>query len=193
MDREHDASMPDVAGERFARYHPRVTIERLGQASFPSGRVIVADTGTLSSDDADEWENQGVVVDDLPRGTFAVHGERVGEGAPWRELWVELAAGAPAVEEFAGTVSIESGRLSFIDHDAIGAWRELAKDEGKPVAELIARARDSSTGSGELELANGRTCLCLTGEGDGVFPVYVDRDHTGQVVRVRVRLQKTLD
>ena len=54
---------------------------------------------------------------------------------------------------------------------------------------VLAQARASNTGSGELELAGGRTCMFFTSWGDGVFPVFADRDAAGNLLRIRVQLE----
>ncbi|MBC8068576.1 MAG: hypothetical protein IAG13_09615 [Deltaproteobacteria bacterium] len=156
-------------------------IERLGQTSLSSGRAVVIDRR------AAEWDARGVLVEELPRGTFAIQGERAGVGTPWRDVWIELAAGEPVAHEFAGTVSVEVEPLMLIDESAVAAWS--AADRDGVTAEAIELSTKSATGSGELELADGRVCVFATSWGDGVFPVFVDRDRSGQPVRVRVRLQ----
>lgn len=155
--------------------------ERLGQTSLSSGRAIVIDRR------AGEWDERGVLVEDLPRGTFTVHGERDGADQPWRDVWIELAAGEPVAQEFAGTVSVELEPLVLIDASAVEAWS--AADGDGATKEAIELSTTSATGSGELELAGGRVCVLATSWGEGVFPVYVDRDRSGQAVRVRVRLR----
>lgn len=54
---------------------------------------------------------------------------------------------------------------------------------------VLAQARASATGSGELELAGSHTCMFFTSWGDGVFPVFADRDASGALLRLRVQLQ----
>jgi hypothetical protein len=54
---------------------------------------------------------------------------------------------------------------------------------------VLAQARASATGSGELELAGSRTCMFFTSWGDGAFPVFADRDASGKLLRLRVQLQ----
>lgn len=159
-------------------------IERLGQTTFSSGRVVVIDR------DADEWDERGVLIEDLPRGTFAVNGERAGAGQPWQDVWVELAAGEPAQQEFAGTISVEREPMMFLDESAVAAWN--VAQSADDVGAAIERVDDSPTGSHELELAGGRLCLFATSWNEGVFPVYLDRDRAGHVVRVRVRLRNDL-
>ena len=158
-----------------------VPIERLGQTSLSSGRAVVIDRR------AGEWDERGVLVEELPRGTFAIQGERAGAGQPWRDVWIELAAGEPVAHEFAGTVSVEVEPLMLIDEAAVAAWS--AADSDGATKDAIERSRTSATGAGELELAGGRVCVFATSWGDGVFPVYVDRDRNGELLRIRVRLQ----
>lgn len=232
-----------------------MAIERLGRASFPSGRAVVIDTGMLSGEGKAQWADWGVVVDGVPSGTFEVEGERVGEGdwaECWREVWVELAPDSIASSEKVGSVGVDFARLMFIDEAGIAEWRDDVALDGKadfvfwgrdaqalahavdapPLGDgewgwcdravdeiialgtraeqvkeergwklatdfrphthhfmVLAQARAAETGSGELELAGGRTCMFFTGWGDGVFPVFVDRDPHGKLVRIRVRLQ----
>lgn len=54
---------------------------------------------------------------------------------------------------------------------------------------VLAQARRSDTGSGELELAGARTCMFFTSWGDGVFDVWLDRDAAGRPLRLRVQLE----
>jgi hypothetical protein len=54
--------------------------------------------------------------------------------------------------------------------------------------QVMARIRANSTESGTLELGRARLCAFMTGWGDGVFPVEIDRDATGTVLAVRIVL-----
>lgn len=232
-----------------------MAIETLGRVSFPSGRAVVIDTGMLSGDGREEWEECGVVAEGVPSGTFEVKGERVGEGDwadCWRAVWVEIASGTIARSDELGSAGVDFARLMFIDPEGIAAWRDDVSLDGKadflfwgrdaealaravdappqgegefgwcdrPVDEIIAlgtkaeetktangwklatdfrphthhflvlaQARTSATGSGELELAGGRTCMFFTSWGDGVFPVFADRDGSGKLLRLRVQLE----
>jgi hypothetical protein len=232
-----------------------MAIETLGRASFPSGRAVVIDTGMLSGEGKRQWAEWGVVVEGVPSGTFAVEGERVGEGDwadCWREVWVAFGSDRVTTSEKVGSVSVDFARLMFIDRHGIDAWRDDVALDGnadfvfwgrdaealaravdapalgrgewgwcdRPMDEIVAlgeraermkdergwklatdfrshthhffvlaQARATHTGSGELELAGGRTCMFFTGWGDGVFPVFVDRGRDGKLVRIRVRLQ----
>jgi hypothetical protein len=52
----------------------------------------------------------------------------------------------------------------------------------------LAAARRSPHGAGSLELAGSRLVLFFTSWGDGVFPIYLDRDAAGRPVQVRIQL-----
>ena len=52
----------------------------------------------------------------------------------------------------------------------------------------LAQVRASETESGTVDVGGAPACLFATSFGDGVFPVLVDRDVHGAVVRVRVQL-----
>ena len=232
-----------------------MAFETLGSASFPSGRAVVIDTGLLSGAGKDQWATWGVVAEGVPRGTFTVKAERVGEGdwaECWRAVWVEIADGTIAHSKQLGTAIVDFARLMFIDADAIKTWRDDVSLDGNADfvfwgrdAEALARAVDapplgdgtfgwcdravdeivalgtraeetrtargwrlmtdfrphthhflvladaraSATGSGELELEGSRTCMFFTSWGDGAFPVLADRDSNGNLLRLRVQLQ----
>ena len=51
---------------------------------------------------------------------------------------------------------------------------------------LLEQVRSSPTESGTLDIADLRVCLFMTSGGDGEFPVFVDRDAAGRILRVRV-------
>lgn len=53
---------------------------------------------------------------------------------------------------------------------------------------LMSQVRGSATESGVLDLGPARMCGFMTSWGDGVFPVLVDRDAQGEIVRVRIEL-----
>ncbi len=56
---------------------------------------------------------------------------------------------------------------------------------------LMARVRATTTESGTLALGEASMCGFMTSWGDGAFPVLVDRDAEGRVLRVRVALAPT--
>lgn len=56
---------------------------------------------------------------------------------------------------------------------------------------LMARVRTTPTESGTLALGEASMCGFMTSWGDGAFPVLVDRDADGSVLRVRVELAPT--
>jgi len=54
---------------------------------------------------------------------------------------------------------------------------------------VLSQARTSATESGTVDVGGGDRCSgFMTGWGDGAFPVIVERDAGGALVRVRVQL-----
>jgi hypothetical protein len=53
---------------------------------------------------------------------------------------------------------------------------------------VMREVRASRTSSGIVEVGGARILFAMTGCGDGLFPVYADRDATGAVVAIRVAL-----
>lgn len=121
-------------------------IERLGHASFPSGRAVLVDVALLGGELAQDWEAWAAVVEDVATGTYEVHGER-DTGGPhpdrWKNVWVEFASGNVASSDFAGVIPVESARLLFIDAAAIAKWDLDKSRDGK--ADLVFRGRDAAS------------------------------------------------
>ena len=53
---------------------------------------------------------------------------------------------------------------------------------------VLSQARTSATESGTVDVGGATMCGFMTGWGDGAFPVVVERDAGGAIVRVRVQL-----
>ena len=54
--------------------------------------------------------------------------------------------------------------------------------------QVMRQVRASETGSGTVEVGGARILFAQTSWGDGFFPVYADRDATGDLVAIRVML-----
>jgi hypothetical protein len=54
--------------------------------------------------------------------------------------------------------------------------------------QAMSQVRVSATDSGTVEVGGARMCVWMTSWGDGLFPVYLDRDSAGQLLRVRVEV-----
>ena len=52
----------------------------------------------------------------------------------------------------------------------------------------LAAARQSKDGAGTIEVGGAKVCLFFTSWGDGVFPIYLDRDQHDRPVQLRVQL-----
>ncbi len=51
---------------------------------------------------------------------------------------------------------------------------------------VMREVRASTTGSGTVEIGGARVLFTMTGNGDGVFPVFADRDADGRLLSVRI-------
>jgi hypothetical protein len=104
------------------------------------------------------------------------------------------ALGAPAIAEGFGWLDLDVDECiargtRAEDLKAERGWK-LATDF-RPHSHhylALAQLRATDTGSGTIEVGGAPACLFATSWGDGVFPVYVDRDAAGALVRVRVQL-----
>lgn len=54
--------------------------------------------------------------------------------------------------------------------------------------DIVAAARASPAGAGVLEVGGARVLLFFTRWGEGVYPVFLDVDHGGQAIQVRIQL-----
>lgn len=123
-----------------------MAIERLGHASFPSGRAVIVDLSLLGGELAQDWPAWAAVCEDVPRGALEVKADRVGDGPEadhWRNVWVELGEGVVASSEFAGVIPIESTRLLFIDAKAIETWDLDNSRDGK--ADFLFHGKDAAS------------------------------------------------
>lgn len=143
-----------------------MTIVRLGQASFPSGRAALVDASLLGGELANDWEAWAAVADGMPAGAHPVHAEPDATGAHpdrWTNVWVELGAGAVADADFVGVIPVESGRLLFIDASAVAKWNVETSRDGN--ADFVCRGKDA------VSLAKLLDAPALPGGGFG----FVDR------------------
>lgn len=153
--------------------------EPIGELLVDFARVLVADKGCASA-----WVHDRS-IDGL--ADFAFWG-RDAEA-------LAAATGAPALED---------GQWGWTDlpvDEAIArgtAARELAAARGWKLAtdyrphshhwQALALVRASPTESGTIDVGGLRVCLFMTSWGDGMFPVYADRDADGGLVQVRIQL-----
>jgi hypothetical protein len=54
--------------------------------------------------------------------------------------------------------------------------------------EVMKRVRATPTESGVIEVGGAQVCVFMTSWGDGIFPVFADRDQQGQLLRLRIDL-----
>ncbi|MBS1809469.1 MAG: hypothetical protein JST84_15020 [Acidobacteria bacterium] len=54
--------------------------------------------------------------------------------------------------------------------------------------EVMKQVRATPTESGVIEVGGAKMCVFMTSWGDGIFPVFADRDQTGQLLRLRIDL-----
>jgi hypothetical protein len=134
------------------------------------------------------------------RGVDAWEHERSLDGKADFVFWgrdaeaLAAAIDAPATDEGHGWIDLEIAEC--ITHGtraeelkAARGWR-LATDF-RPHSHhylALAQLRATPTESGTIDVGGAPACLFATTWGDGVFPVFADRDAAGALVRVRVQL-----
>ena len=104
----------------------------------------------------------------------AMNAPRIPDGYGWVDL--PLAAAEAKADEVARKKA--AGRL-------------LVASDLRPHSHhfyALAAARQSPDGAGMLDLAGTRMMLVATSWGDGVFPVFLDRDAADRPARVRIQL-----
>jgi hypothetical protein len=106
--------------------------------------------------------------------------------------------GAPAVEDGGQSDVLGWTNLPLDDAldlarriDAIHAGERKFAFDFRPHThhwQVMRDVRATSTQSGVLDLAGARLCMFMTTWGDGAFPVEIDRDAAGQILRVRIEV-----
>jgi len=155
-----------------------VTSQKLGEAGVDFARLVCMDHAAL-----DAWEHEDsldgradIVFWGRDAGLLArsMSAPRTAEGHGWTDLPV---ADAEAKAD-------EIARRKAANH-----W--LLASDLRPHSHhyrALAAARQSPRGAGTLELAGTTMMLLFTTWGDGVFPIYLDRDAEDRPVQVRIQL-----
>lgn len=112
-------------------------------------------------------------------------------------------ASAPPNRELVGFISVDSGQVMVGDPSYLDTWkdneylgpdihREMFGDDDYTYSGAC-MATLSAVGHGQLgNDYPSRACVTRTADGDGVFPVYVEREPSGRIVRMVVELAGTL-
>ena len=152
--------------------------KKLGEAGVDFARLICMDLGAL-----DHWQHEDS-LDGLADFVFwgrdasdlakVIAAPRRKDGFGWRNL--------PIAE--AERKAIDAERRKAEHH-----W--LLATDLRPHSHhfhALAAARKSKHGAGTIEVGGAKVCLFFTSWGDGVFPIYLDRDHDERPVQIRVQL-----
>lgn len=184
----------------------RVVGQRIAHGDFAgewdSFRVLVTDAAPVSS------ELVGEVIVDFARVFFAdssieqhwKHDESIDGRADFL-FW---GRDAEALAKAVGAPVVEASMYGWVDRPvdevvALGTRaEELKASSGFKLAtdyrphshhfQALALARASAVQAASLDVGSLRVCLAFTGCGDGVFPVFAERDGAGQLCGVRVQL-----
>ena len=137
------------------------------------------------------------------RGFAAWEHERSLDGKADFVFWgrdaeaLAAAIDAPAIDEGYGWIDLDiveciTRGTRAEELKAARGWR-LATDFRSHSHHYLALAqlRATPTASGTIDVGGAPACLFDTTWGDGVFPVFADRDAAGSLVRVRVQLATT--
>ncbi|MEV5376029.1 DUF4241 domain-containing protein [Streptomyces nondiastaticus] len=189
-----------VPGSRFESYDGPVTVvepEHAGNLRLPTGRVVAADPAWLSAD------SEPFTVP-VPPGTYPLvlgkveqRSEWAGEEMTWEEITAAMlcigdrrptVAWEPALlpgqevrllgdREFYG-FGVDSGTGAFLDAAARDA---LAADPDAGV-ELASSIGDEAACPEFRDPVSGANAIAFpSGAGDGSYPVWIGRDHDGEV------------
>ena len=158
---------------------PIATSEAIGEATVDFARILLVDRAGFAS-----WEHEGS-LDGKADFVF------------WGRDALALAAAIDAPE-------LDGGELGWIDlgvDECVARGtraEELKAEHGWKLATdfrphshhylALAQVRATPTESGTIEVGGAAACLFATSWGDGVFPIVVERDAAGALVRVRVQL-----
>jgi hypothetical protein len=134
------------------------------------------------------------------RGVDAWEHERSLDGKADFVFWgrdaeaLAAAIDAPAIDEGHGWIDLEIAecitRCTRAEELKVARGWRLATDF-RPHSHhylALAQVRATPTESGTIDVGGAPACLFATSWGDGVFPVFADRDAAGALVRVRVQL-----
>ncbi len=155
--------------------------KKLGEAGVDFARLVCMDHGALdhwvhedSLDGRADFMFWGRDADQLAR---AMRAPATTEGYGWTDL--------PVADAEAKAMQAE--RLKSEHH-----W--LLATDFRPHSHhfhALAAARASKLGAGTIDVGDARVCLFFTSWGDGVFPIYVDRDRDDRPVQLRVQLSRS--
>lgn len=155
-----------------------VASEQIGEATVDFARILFVDRAGFAS-----WEHERSLDGkadfvfwgrDASRLAEAIDAPPTDEGYGWVDLAIDecVARGTRAEE-----VKAERG------------WK-LATDF-RPHSHhylALAQVRATPTESATIDVGGAPACLFATTWGDGMFPIFADRDAAGAIVRVRVQL-----
>jgi hypothetical protein len=151
----------------------RGTLTALGHLDV-DGELTVGDPGLMP--------DGSVVKVALPAGRYAVGALAF---SPRRVHALYAAAdGAEVVSlEELGSFGVDCGMAGFWTDAAETGWREQPEEDYENWFDVI----DSAIGSkraGMVTVGDARFAACLSGDGDGVYPVFAGKDASGAVVAV---------
>jgi hypothetical protein len=152
--------------------------EEIGDVGVDRARLMFADVDALG-----QWEHI-MPLDGKADYVFwgrdeaivaqATHAPKQSDGYGWTDFSVEEAIEhGTAVEEFCKKQQIKVA-TDFRPHSHH--------------YEAMKQVRATETGSGVIEVGGAKMCVFMTSWGDGIFPVFADRDHQGQLLRLRLDL-----
>lgn len=205
--RGHLTEVPDVRVGGLPVDRPlQVVARRIAEGRFAGEwdffRVLVSDAAPAVSEPA------GDVIVDFARVLFA--DSSIGqhwkhdEAIDGRADFVFWGRDAEALATAVGAPRLDAGTFGWVDRPvdevvaAGGNAEALKAASGFKLAtdfrphshhyQALALARASPVQAASLDVAHLRVCLAFTGCGDGVFPVFVERDAAGGLCGVRVQL-----
>lgn len=149
----------------------------LGELPIPSGEVVVVDAGVL----------QAPVRVAVPPGTYRVRVTRTDDRTVASAALVSPSAAVVRWEEV-GAYPVDAGMSGFFD---AGVFARVARTRWKNniyddlIAKWLEPAEKKLGRAGVLvPFENDAFSACSSGDGDGIYPVYVGRDSRGTVVAV---------
>jgi hypothetical protein len=203
-DAERVAKIADIIGFRFLYDWPDDSIK----GPIAKVREIAADHGLDASVEREpqriphrvraqraadrggeyfEMSGPWVVAIGVPGHPLAVTGERHdfggNVGVRWSNVTIEVHEGESASSERIGDFGVDYGLALIADADSLGRWRDPEHRDY-----LYMQIESSELGAGSVRLGDAELLGMSNSWGDGLFPVFADRDADGRLLAVRLQL-----
>jgi hypothetical protein len=134
-----------------------------------------------------EMSGPWVVAIGVPVHPLTVTGERHDfgghVGVRWRDVTIEVEQGETASSALIGHFGVDYGLALMADAEALGVWSDPEHRD-----HLFMQIESAELGAGSLRLGDADLLGMSNSWGDGLFPVFADRDADGRLLAVRLQL-----